>query len=875
MTKRSIITEGFDAFRRGSFENGGQNLYVSKKGVLQRIFQYDLNRNGYVDLVFANCQNHHESAHSYAYELGGGRAELPGQGSLCGMVLDLTGDGYNDIVVTGKYDMAAPYASTDIYFGSPEGYSEKYHIRIPTPQSTDCTHGDIIGCGKPQLVFAMPVYKKVRVFTQTELGFEWNGFCDYEIEAELVTLADIDGDGYDDLIVKMVNDTKITVYWGGEDGIDLERKTSLTPCTNDEVIKPFTKESKQSEMEKIFPASYLIKAVKWNGKSCFTFSNGKEVKFFSATPEREIYTELTLEAPFALSCAVGDLNGDGIDDIVLACRDWNETREYQKSYIVWNGEEGLDKKPRTVLNTNQACYAVIHEGKIAFAQSSLERTYQNDILLFEQGKYDEPLRFEGQDTRRIALFSNPDGKTYLFVQNHYSRSLIGFDETYVYYGDKDGYDPERREVVPGHCAVDALIADLNDDGYAELLVANNSENSVHLDVGHHIHYFGENGFEPERTRTIPTELGWGVCAGDVDRDGYLEIVTPVKWWKSIRVFRGCDDFNTWYDIDLPEGCSSRWPALADIDGDGWLDLLVTTGGAPYVLILWGGPEGFSLERSRKLAVPKSINATFADLSGNGYPDVIIGTHTETPVNGRLTDINPHHSFVHIYWNGPEGLSESRKCVLRADAGDSFAIADFNNDGWLDIFVGNYHGGKDRDVNSFIYWNREGSFKELDRELLFTHSASGCLAADFNEDGYIDLAVANHKVDGDHKGYSTVWWNSKDGFDAKKQTNLPTCGPHGMISTNLGNVLNRSYSEHYTSEVFEIDSDCIISQVKVDADIPAKTSVAATVRVNGGEWAEPAGVALKRGDKLEYRLCLYAYNCLRTPRITRVEVILEG
>ena len=48
-------TSGFEAFRRGTFGNGGHNLYVSKAGILQRIYQYDLNHNGYFDLVFANC----------------------------------------------------------------------------------------------------------------------------------------------------------------------------------------------------------------------------------------------------------------------------------------------------------------------------------------------------------------------------------------------------------------------------------------------------------------------------------------------------------------------------------------------------------------------------------------------------------------------------------------------------------------------------------------------------------------------------------------------------------------------------------------------------------------------------------------------------
>ena len=48
------VTKGFEDFRKGRFGNAGQNLYVSRAGVLQRIHQYDLTGNGYVDLVFIN-----------------------------------------------------------------------------------------------------------------------------------------------------------------------------------------------------------------------------------------------------------------------------------------------------------------------------------------------------------------------------------------------------------------------------------------------------------------------------------------------------------------------------------------------------------------------------------------------------------------------------------------------------------------------------------------------------------------------------------------------------------------------------------------------------------------------------------------------------
>ena len=322
-------------------------------------------------------------------------------------------------------------------------------------------------------------------------------------------------------------------------------------------------------------------------------------------------------------------------------------------------------------------------------------------------------------------------------------------------------------------------------------------------------------------------------------------------------------------IDLPEGASARWPLAVDLNNDGWLDLVV-----PDILnnahIYWGGPEGFSLERSTELAANKATSISAADLTKNGYPDLIIGCHTETQPSSH----HPHHSFVHIYWNGPEGIKESRKCVLRGDNVDHLVVADFNSDGWLDIFAGSYHGGKDRDINSFLYWNRDGQFRELDRQLLYTHSACGCMAADFNEDGYIDLAVANHKVDGDHHGFSTVWWNGPKGFNRERSIDLPTEGPHGMISTEIGNILDRGFSEYYYSEAYEVADDCIVTQACTQGEIPPKTAANITLRVNGGDWQQPEGLQLKKGDTLQYRLELYAYNGLRTPRIEKVLIEME-
>ncbi len=150
------ITHGFEAFRRGSFGDAGKNLYVSRAGVLQRIHCFDLNGDGYVDLPFCNSQEHWETPPAYVYRdplAAAEPVELPTEGALSGVVADLNGDGYDDLVLGMFYNGARKDLNAYIYYGSPQGLAETRRQLLPAPQCSAVAAGDFDGDGRPDLAF--------------------------------------------------------------------------------------------------------------------------------------------------------------------------------------------------------------------------------------------------------------------------------------------------------------------------------------------------------------------------------------------------------------------------------------------------------------------------------------------------------------------------------------------------------------------------------------------------------------------------------------------------------------------------------------------------------------------------------------------------
>lgn len=916
------IKKGFDDFSKGTLGNGGQNIYISANGILQRIFQYDVNGDGYPDLLFANSQSMGERPPVYLYHDPlncPDYAELPSNGSYDAVMTDINGDGYDDLIIACQNNGAHMDITSIIYYGSPDGLSERYKVELPVPDATGVVAGDFNGDGKNDLVFLRE--HGLRVFYQTELGILPFQYTDIDLDSYSIAAADLDGDGCCDLYAKLADGSTV-ILWGSKEGLSLGCKTIVFEDEETQNTQSTTTPGRRSAYR-----GWKASILKIDGIQYLFRADKKEIYFYACDENRNVMFSFALPCSNAIAVAAGDLDSDGLDDLAVAvCRNVDET---ENSLVFWNKDGSFSVEYVTTVpsvsaqNVEIAPLAGDGTQQLILCQggTNIMRSTQSYIFGFDSAHTCKRLAtLESGDAMRIVSGSTKGGTDrQIAVINHETGRVRGDENIYIYLGGKDGYQAERRIELPGWAAVDGLMYDYNDDGKVDVLISNCSENAPHMDPGSYLYYNGPEGLKPENRIIIPTIRNHGAAVGDFRKCGYLDIAVGGYRNRVISIFHGGPNgydtknptrivlgpnpegyeppkLGTEIDIEsdkkymlmneesaiYKEFGETRWVYTADFNGDGWLDLFISQIVGPYCYILWGGPEGFSIERMSKLATDGVASANAADLDGDGYLDLILAGHQSI---GKSPG-GKYESYITVYWGGPKGYQEHRKTQFPASCANSVTVGDFNGDGILDIYCTAYHNGRCRDINSYVYYGKKGGGYSINsRQELFNHSGSGCLAGDFNGDGYADIAIACHKGYGNHISESFIFWGGSDGLSEARKTILPTVGPHGMSIVDPGNVMNRGDNEYYYSEIYQVPADMTVKSASWEAEIPSSCWVQLQMRHGENEtalkeakWIETqfengqdlSNLELK-GGFIQYRLILGARCGCGTPRVTAVTI----
>jgi hypothetical protein len=273
---------------------------------------------------------------------------------------------------------------------------------------------------------------------------------------------------------------------------------------------------------------------------------------------------------------------------------------------------------------------------------------------------------------------------------------------------------------------------------------------------------------------LPETCGGGGVFLDYDNDGWMDIYlvnsgpsdfySPSKPIKSALYHNNHD--GTFTDVTDKAGVAANifgmGAAAADYDGDGFVDLYVT--GYDRSILYHNNGNGTFIDVTDKAGVAApgwSTSAAWFDYDNDGKLDLFVSSFVEYSAKGTIfcgdNRLGRRYYCVprvfkprpsHLYHNEGNGKFKdvSKESGIANSLGKSFGVVatDVNNDGLMDLFVAN------DTVANFLFVNKgSGKFEELGLVAGVAYSDSGAPrsgmgvdAADFDGDGWQDLFVAN-------------------------------------------------------------------------------------------------------------------------------------
>ncbi len=347
----------------------------------------------------------------------------------------------------------------------------------------------------------------------------------------------------------------------------------------------------------------------------------------------------------------------------------------------------------------------------------------------------------------------------------YFTILDGPDILYANQGDGTFLDVSEQVMGsdrPGHGSNGALLADLNNNGHLDLFVNGGLRTSHYLLIntgqGTLVDRTAEYNIGPSGDAG---HLGQGATAGDYTGNGYLDLYVPD--WSSRRprdpprnrLLRNdgghFTDVTELAGLDGMENQHGFAGRFADLNRNGRLDLVVANDFGTSALY-WNQGDGTFIEAADDAGYGTGTNdmgLAVADYNNNGWLDIFttsIGNQGQDPLpaaGNRLYRNEMGHDLPGLYLTDRTDDAG----VRWGNWGWGASFIDYNNNGLRDlVMVNGYPVPSYRDTPMRFWENQgDGTFIEKSAELGLTDDGDGrgVIVADFNNDGWLDILVIRH------------------------------------------------------------------------------------------------------------------------------------
>ena len=347
-------------------------------------------------------------------------------------------------------------------------------------------------------------------------------------------------------------------------------------------------------------------------------------------------------------------------------------------------------------------------------------------------------------------------------------------DSHLYPGVAGGLDFANPVEIPTVGASNAYAYDLDSDGFMDLVITS-SFNGIGYAIENRVLYGSAEGFATPVV--LPGLTTYYAEIADLNYDGYVDIVITNEfdgilnelnsyiYWGSARGY----DFDNRTALPTLGGLDA---SAADVNGDGYLDLVISNHAIEdtvYTLpsyIYYGSPQGFdTVHRGTFLATGAHEN-TPVDLNNDGFLDLVVSEHR---YEGGFYD------RALVLMGTAAGFDEEHPVELPSQGGSSNTVADFNGDGLPDIVITGYNNNSSYVTPSYLYWNSDQGFEADNRTVFSGEASSGAKAADINGDGYWDLIIPSYSLN--HA--SVLYWGTETGPSEATAEDIP-----GKLATGV-------------------------------------------------------------------------------------------